>query len=119
MLTDEVRYRLMRLLADNPGMSQRDLARELGMSLGKVNYCLRGLMLKGWIKASNFKNSRRKSAYLYLLTPRGLEQKANLAMYFLQLKLREYEALRVEIDRMRQDAASAAALSGAEDASSP
>lgn len=85
-------------------MSQRDIARELGVSLGKVNYCLRALIGKGWIKATNFTNSQNKAAYMYLLTPRGIEQKATLTVRFLQLKMREYEALRAEIKQMRREA---------------
>jgi EPS-associated MarR family transcriptional regulator len=103
MLTDEVRYRLLRLLASNPGMSQRDVARELGISLGKVNYCLKLLVEKGWIKATNFKNSRNKIAYMYLMTPRGIEEKAGVTLQFLQRKMREYEELRADIKRIRQE----------------
>jgi EPS-associated MarR family transcriptional regulator len=104
MLSDETRYKLMRLLEENPAMSQRDVARELGISLGKVNYCLQALMNKGWIKAANFKNSQNKAAYMYLLTPRGVEQKANLALEYLQIKMREYENLRAEIEQVREEA---------------
>lgn len=104
MLTDEIRYKLMRLLEANPGMSQRDVARELGISLGKANYCLQALIRKGWIKATNFKNSHNKVAYMYLLTPHGLESKAALTVKYLQIKMREYEALRVEIEEMRREA---------------
>lgn len=104
MLTDEVRYKLLKLLEPNPKLSQREVARELGVSLGKVNYCLRALIGKGWIKAVNFKNSRNKSAYMYMLTPRGLEQKAHLTLRFLGLKMAEYEKLRVEIAQMRREA---------------
>jgi len=104
MLIDETRYKLMRLLDANPGMSQRDVARELGISLGKANYCLKALMEKGWIKAANFKNSQNKAAYMYLLTPRGLERKASLTLQYLQIKMREYEALRLEIEEMRREA---------------
>jgi len=104
MLTDEMRYKLMRLLDGNPGISQRDVARELGISLGKANYCLQALVRKGWIKATNFKNSHNKAAYMYLLTPRGLESKATLTVRYLQVKIREYEALRVEIEEVRQEA---------------
>ena len=93
----------MRLLEANPGMSQRELARELGISLGKVNYCLQALMRKGWIKATNFKNSQNKAAYMYLLTPRGLESKASLTVAVSEDKMREYEALRVEIEEMRRE----------------
>lgn len=104
MVAEEIHYKLMRLLQANPQLSQRDAARELGVSLGKVNYCLRALVAKGWVKASNFKNSQNKAAYMYLLTPRGVEQKASLTLRFLNVKLREYEALRAEIEQMRQEA---------------
>jgi EPS-associated MarR family transcriptional regulator len=103
VLSDETRYRLMRLLEANPGMSQRDLARELGISLGKVNYCVAALIRRGWIKVTNFKNSQKKAAYLYLLTPRGIEEKASLTVRFLQAKLREYEALKIEIEQIRHE----------------
>ena len=103
MATD-VHYKLMRLLDANPGMSQREVAREMGISLGKVNYCLQALMRKGWIKATNFKNSQNKAAYMYLLTPRGLESKASLTLKYLKIKVLEYEALRVEIEEMRREA---------------
>ena len=104
VLSEEVRYRILKLLEPNPQLSQREVARELGISLGKVNYCLRALMGKGWVKAANFKNSRNKSAYMYLLTPRGLEEKARVTARFLQSKMREYEALKVEIEQLRHDA---------------
>jgi EPS-associated MarR family transcriptional regulator len=103
MLTDEVRYKLFRLLEANPHLSQRDVARELGVSLGKVNYCLKALMEKGWVKATNFKNSKSKSAYMYFLTPRGIEEKASLTARFLQWKMQEYEELKAEIERMRAE----------------
>ena len=103
MLTDEVRYNLLKLIEANPKMSQRDVARQLGISLGKVNYCLKSLVEKGWIKATNFKNSKHKVAYMYFLTPRGIEQKARVTARFLQLKMQEYEALRVDIERIRAE----------------
>jgi EPS-associated MarR family transcriptional regulator len=103
MLTDEVRYKLLGLLEANPKLSQRDVARELGVSLGKVNYCLRLLMEKGLIKAINFKNSKNKVAYMYLMTPRGIEEKAGVTLRFLQRKVREYEELGADIERIRQD----------------
>jgi EPS-associated MarR family transcriptional regulator len=99
----DAHYKLLRLLETNPGMSQRELARELGISVGKVNYCLRALIGKGWIKAKNFKNSQNKAAYMYLLTPRGLDEKARLALSFLRAKRAEFEALRREIDAMQVD----------------
>jgi EPS-associated MarR family transcriptional regulator len=103
----DVHYKLMRLLDANPGMSQRDAARALGVSLGKVNYCLQALVRRGWVKVSNFKNSQNKAAYLYALTPSGLRGKASLAVTYLQEKVREYEALRLEIEEMRREAARA------------
>jgi EPS-associated MarR family transcriptional regulator len=100
---DERHYQLMRLLEANPEMSQRDLARRLGISLGKANYCLQALIEKGWVKATNFTNSQSKAAYMYLLTPRGIEQKASLAVRFLKAKMEEYEALSAEIEEMRRE----------------
>jgi EPS-associated MarR family transcriptional regulator len=104
MISDGIRYKLMRLLEADPEMSQRDIARELGISLGKVNYCLRALVERGWIKATNFTNSRNKAAYMYLVTPRGVEAKARITMRFLQAKMREYEALKIEIEQIRREA---------------
>ena len=101
MFDDETHYQVLRLLNANPGMSQRDVARELGVSLGKVNYCVRALVQKGWVKVTNFRNSRNKVAYTYLLTPRGIEQKGRLTVQFLQRKVQEYEILRAEIRQMR------------------
>ena len=105
-MPSEMHYKLIRLLDANPGMSQRDAARELDVSLGKVNYCLRALIQKGWVKASNFKNSQNKAAYLYVLTPRGLQGKAALTIEYLKDKMREYEELRVEIEQMQREVGS-------------
>ncbi len=104
MLSDEMRLKLMRLFEANPRASQREVAREFGISLGKVNYCLQALIQKGWIKASRFTNSSNKVAYRYLLTPRGIEKKAALTVRFLQIKMREYESLRAEIEQLRREA---------------
>jgi EPS-associated MarR family transcriptional regulator len=104
MLTEEVRYKLLKLLEPNPQLSQRQVAQELGVSLGKVNYCLKALVDRGWVKVANFKNSRNKSAYMYLLTPRGFEEKARVTARFLQIKIREYQALKDEIEQIREDA---------------
>lgn len=103
MLTDEMRYKLMRVLEGNPEMSQREIARKLGVSLGRVNYCLQALVQKGLVKAKNFSNSKSKAAYMYLLTPRGVEQKAHLAVRFLRAKTEEYEALRAEIEQVQRE----------------
>jgi len=100
----EMHLQLLRLLEANPELSQRDLARALGISLGKVNYCLRAVVQKGWVKVSNFTNSQNKAAYMYLLTPRGIERKAGLTIRFLEAKMREYEALRAEIRQIRREA---------------
>ena len=101
MLTDEVRYKLLKLLEAKPKLSQREVARELGISLGKVNFCMKALADKGMVKATNFKNSSNKTMYMYLLTPRGIEEKARVTVRFLRRKLSEYEALRAEIEKMR------------------
>lgn len=93
----------MRLLEVNPKVSQREVAFRFGISLGKVNYCLKALVHKGWIKAGRFKNSRNKSAYRYLLTARGIEQKALLTAQFLRCKTLEYETLRAEIKQLRRE----------------
>ena len=103
MRSDEAHLKVMRLLAANPTLSQRDVARGLGISLGKANYCLQALMRKGWIKVTRFKNSQKKAAYMYLLTRRGVEQKASLALQFLAIKMREYERLKDEIEQMRRE----------------
>ncbi len=104
MLTEEVRYRLLKLLEARPKLSQRDVARELGTSLGKVNYCLKALIDRGLVKAVNFRNSNNKVAYMYLLTPRGIEAKAQVTAAFLKSKMHEYEALKAEIENLRQEA---------------
>ena len=103
MLGDEMRYRLMRLFEANPQLSQRDAARELGISLGKVNYCVQALIRRGWVKARRFKNSHHKTAYMYLLTPKGIEEKAGLTVRFFKQKMQEYEILRAEIEQIRRD----------------
>lgn len=104
MADEETHYQVLRLLDSNPGLSQRDVAAALGVSLGKVNYCVKELVKKGWLKAANFKNSRNKMAYMYILTPRGLDQKGRLTVRFLRRKMREYESLRAEIELLRQEA---------------
>jgi len=97
MLTDEYRSKILRILEEAPEISQRDLARQLGISLGKANFCLQALMEKGLVKANNFKNSNNKKAYMYLLTRKGIAEKARATVRFLDRKVAEYEALRREI----------------------
>ena len=103
-MDDATDYTLLKTLESNPQLTQRQLARQLGFSLGKVNYCLRALMDKGWVKADNFRNSPRKGRYLYVLTPSGIDARARLTKRFLQRKLTEYEELKEEIERLRQEA---------------
>ncbi|MEX2359678.1 MAG: MarR family EPS-associated transcriptional regulator [Gammaproteobacteria bacterium] len=104
MLTDEVRFRLLRMLADHPEASQREIARELGFSLGKVNFCLKALVEKGLVKIANFGRSSNKQRYAYLLTARGAEDKARMTLRFLNRKLKEYEALESEIRQLQSEA---------------
>jgi EPS-associated MarR family transcriptional regulator len=101
MLTDEYRYKILKELQQDPDLSQRELAKRLGISLGKANFCLKALIEKGSIKADNFKNNTNKTGYLYLLTPKGLEEKIILTQRFLQRKIAEYEALEEEIKKLR------------------
>src|SRR5688572_33358497 len=83
MLSDEYRYKILKRLASDPDVSQRTLAAELGISVGKVNYCLRALMQKGLVKANNFRNNENKRAYLYFLTPKGMEEKSKVTFRLL------------------------------------
>lgn len=103
MLTDEYRSKILRILEQDPAISQRNLARQLGISLGKANYCLQALIEKGWIKANNFKNSNNKKAYMYLLTRRGIAEKARVTARFLERKVAEYEALQREIGALKRE----------------
>ena len=100
---DPALFEVIRLLESRPQISQREVASSLGVSLGKANYCLRALINRGLVKAENYRKSSNKRAYLYLLTPAGVARKAELARQFLALRIKEYEALRVEIDRLKQD----------------
>ena len=102
-MPEETHYKVLRILEQNPQVSQRELARELGVSLGKANYCLKALVEKGLVKASNFKNSDNKLAYFYVLTPSGIEAKAKISVRFLQRKIEEYEALGAEIEQLKKE----------------
>lgn len=104
MLDETTHYSLLKTLEENPGLTQRDLAKRLGISLGKVNYCLNALVEKGNLKINNFRNSENKLAYAYLLTPRGMEQKARMTVEFLKNKVQEYERLEKEIKELRCEA---------------
>jgi EPS-associated MarR family transcriptional regulator len=105
MFDDTTSYGLLKTLENNPSLSQRDLAKRLGISLGKVNFCLNALIEKGCLKVNNFRNSDNKLAYAYFLTPRGVEEKARITVHFLKYKMQEYEQLRVEIKELKHEAA--------------
>jgi len=104
MLSDEYRYKILKRLEANPEISQRELAGELGISLGRVNYCIKALVEKGLVKANNFRNSKNKKGYAYLLTPRGIEDKARMTVEFLKIKIAEHEALTKEIQGLQEEA---------------
>lgn len=106
MLTDEYRYKILKLVEARPEISQRELAKELGISLGKANFCLKALIKKGLLKATNFRNSKNKLAYMYLLTPTGIEEKSSITLRFLKSKMRDYELLQAEISQLMQEAKS-------------
>ena len=103
---DELRLRVLRALEANPELSQRQLAAALGVSLGGVNYALKALVERGFVKADNFRKSGNKVAYLYVLTPQGIAEKGSLATAFLGRKLAEYEVLRQEIEALKGEVSS-------------
>lgn len=102
-LREDVRFRILRLLEDNPELSQRDLARALGLSTGGIHYVLRALCEKGLIKMGNFTASTDKRRYAYILTSKGLAEKASLTRRFLRRKLQEREALLAEIEELQAE----------------
>ena len=104
MADGSTHYSLLKTLEDNPSLSQRDLAKRLGISLGKVNFCLNALVEKGCLKVNNFRNSENKLAYAYVLTPSGIEERARMTVHFLRRKVHEYEQLRAEIEELKREA---------------
>lgn len=102
-MTDQSHLEVLRLLDESPSRSQREVAHALEMSLGKANYVLKALLGKGLVKVQNFRNSQNKRAYAYLLTPEGVAAKAELTRHFLARKIEEYDALRLEIERLRAE----------------
>jgi EPS-associated MarR family transcriptional regulator len=100
---EDTEFRVLRVLQDQPDMTQREIATHLGISLGGVNYCLRALANKGLLKIKNFRNSSNKVGYVYLLTPKGIAEKTALTSRFLKRKLEEYEALKVEIESLKEE----------------
>jgi len=103
MNNKDIRLDLLRKLESNPNCTQRELSQEMGISLGKVNYCIQKLTERGWVKFTNFSRSPNKLGYMYLLTPKGIEQKARLTTLFLKTKLEEFEILKDEISQLKID----------------
>jgi EPS-associated MarR family transcriptional regulator len=107
LVPDSSILRVLRLLDASPRLTQREMARELDVSLGKVHYCLRALLGKGFVKVRNFRKSTSKRGYVYLLTPEGVAAKADLTRHFLARKREEYDSLRLEIERLERESESA------------
>jgi EPS-associated MarR family transcriptional regulator len=101
---DEIQLQVLRRLHQTPEVSQRRLAKELGISLGSINFCFQALVEKGWVKMQNFSRSNNKLRYVYLLTPVGVAQKSKLTAEFMKRKVAEYEALRIEIEALKSEA---------------
>lgn len=102
-LQEDTYFRVMRILDEKPQITQRELAEQLGVSVSGLNYCLKALMQKGWVKMQNFSHNPNKMGYAYLLTPTGMAQKAALTSSFLKRKMQEYEALRAEIEALQSE----------------
>ena len=100
----ETHLKILKLIEYNPHISQRQLAQELGVSVGKINYCVQALITKGWVKAGNFKRSTNKMSYLYLLTSAGIDEKTRLTASFLKRKIVEHEIITQEIEQLKRDA---------------
>ncbi len=103
-LQEDTYFRVMRMLQDNPDLTQREIAQQLGVSTSGLNYCLNALIDKGWVKVQNFQNSKNKFKYVYLLTPQGIAEKMALTDRFLKRKMTEYEALKSEIESLQREA---------------
>lgn len=102
-MQDEITYKLLKSIDEDPAQSQRDLSKSLGISLGKLNYCLKALMEKGLVKANSFCQSDNKGGYLYLLTPYGVDEKTRVTVRFLKRKMNEYELLEKEIAELQKE----------------
>ena len=101
MPNQKSKYQLLKSLEQDSNLTQRQLSEELGISLGKVNYCLKSLIQTGFVKINNFKNSKHKLQYSYLLTPAGIEEKTKLTIEFLKVKTKEFEVLKEEVERIK------------------
>ncbi|MFZ2738247.1 MAG: MarR family EPS-associated transcriptional regulator [Burkholderiaceae bacterium] len=102
-LQEDTYFRVLRMLQDNPDMTQREIAEKLGISTSGLNYCLNALIDKGWVKVQNFSQSKNKFGYIYVLTPQGILEKVALTGRFLKRKQEEYKALRAEIDGLTSE----------------
>ena len=102
-LQEDTYFRVLRMLQDNPDMTQREIAEKLGISTSGLNYCLKALIDKGWVKVHNFSQSKNKFGYIYVLTPQGIAEKAMLAGRFLKRKMTEYEQLQSEIEALKTE----------------
>ena len=100
-LQEDTYFRVLRMLQENPDMTQREIAERLGVSTSGLNYCLNALIDKGWVKVHNFSQSKNKFGYIYVLTPQGILEKVTLTSQFLKRKQAEYEALRTEIESLQ------------------
>ena len=101
MRDDQDHFNVLRKLQNKPESSQRDLAKELGFSLGKLNYCLKALKAKGLIKISNFQKNPKKLNYFYVLTPKGISEKTQLTINFMKRKMNEYDELKKELKKRK------------------
>ena len=101
MKNDPDQFNVLRKINSNPNVSQRDLANELNLSLGKINYCLKALKSKGLVKIQNFNKSKNKIGYAYILTPRGISEKTKITINFMKRKMEEYEELKKEINQKK------------------
>ena len=108
ILQEDTYFRVMRMLQANPDLTQREIAESLGVSTSGLNYCLKALINKGWVKVHNFGLSKNKFGYIYMLTPLGITEKALLTSRFLKRKMAEYDALRAEIESLKDETAVAA-----------
>ena len=109
-MNHELRYKILKIFQENPEISQRELAKKLGISLGKANFCVQALIARGLIKAKRFRSSNNKLAYVYLLTPGGIEEKTKVTLRFLRNKIEEYEMMRKEIQELTKEVNSSGKL---------
>ena len=100
---EQNQYQILKSLGQDSNFTQRQLSNNLGVSLGKINYCLKSLIEKGFIKVDNFRNNKNKIRYSYLLTPKGIEEKAKLTLDFIRIKTQEYDTLKQEIESLKQE----------------